>query len=183
MRIDIEQALQKFNTKTFGRKNIIEKAESLLRADEQVLFISPSNIVITTVNTGKKNKLPGIFVLTDKRILFHCKVLFEETTETTELSKIDSINCFGNGLTGGHIEIHTRTKSYDILVSYKKTLMNEIKDTFENAINSYTQNEASGNIETDILQQIEKLAELRDKTILTEQEFQEKKQVLMAKLK
>ncbi|MNJ71419.1 hypothetical protein D3C77_679620 [compost metagenome] len=62
--------------------------------------------------------------------------------------------------------------------------MNEIKNTFEEAINNYTQNKGSGikKSDTDILQQIEKLAELRDKDILTEEEFQEKKQALMARL-
>lgn len=184
MRQDIEQALERFKVNTFGNKKIIEKAESLLRADEQVLYISPTNVVVTAVNTNKKNKLPGVFVLTDNRILFHYKIVFDEFTDTSELSKIDSINCFGNGITGGHIEIHTRTKTYDILVSYKKALMNEIKDTFEQAINNYTQNKATGNQQSnpDILQQIEKLAELRDKDILTEEEFQEKKQALMARL-
>lgn len=184
MRKDIEYALQKFKVKTFGNKKNIEKVESILRADELVLYISPTNVVITSVNTSKKKKLPGVFVLTDKRILFHYKIAFEESTDTTELSKIDSINCFGNGITGGQIEIHTRTKTYNILVTYKKDLMNEIKDTFEEAINNYTQNNGFGNKEsdTDIMQQIEKLAELRDKDILTEEEFQEKKQVLMARL-
>ncbi|MBO9599221.1 MAG: SHOCT domain-containing protein, partial [Cohnella sp.] len=86
-----------------------------------------------------------------------------------------------------HIQIHTLTKTYDILVSYNKTIMNDIKDTFENAIKSYNRNESSGNQGTgtngtDILQQIEKLAELRDKAILTEEEFQEKKQALISKL-
>ncbi|REK77749.1 SHOCT domain-containing protein [Paenibacillus paeoniae] len=184
MRKDIEQALEKFKVNTFGNKKIIEKVEALLRADEQVLYISPTNVVVTAVNTNKKNKLPGVFVLTDNRILFHYKIAFDESTDTSDLSKIDSINCFGNGLTGGHVEVHTRTKTYDILVSYKKALMNEIKNTFEEAINNYTQNKVSGNKEsdTDILQQIEKLAELRNKDILTEEEFQEKKQVLMARL-
>lgn len=76
------------------------------------------------------------------------------------------------------------TQTYNILVTYKKDLMNEIKNTFEEAITNYTQNKGSGNKEsdTDILQQIEKLAELRDKNILTEEEFQEKKQALMARL-
>lgn len=184
MRQDVEQAIQKFNIKTFGNKGNIEKAETLLRSDEQVLYISPSNVVVTAVNTRKNQKLPGVFILTDQRILFHYKVLFDESTETTELSKIDSINCYGNGLTGGHIQIHTRTKTYDILVSYKKALMNEIKDTFENAISSYSRNEGYANkgTDTDVLQQIEKLAELRDKAILTEEEFQAKKQVLMDRL-
>jgi len=78
------------------------------------LYFSPTNVVVTAVNTNKKNKLPGVFVFND----------------------------------------------------------------------NYTQNKASGNQQSnpDILQQIEKLAELRDKDILTEEEFQEKKQALMARL-
>lgn len=70
MRKDVEEALQKFQVKTFGNKKNIERAESKLRSDEKVLFVLPSNVSITTVNTRKRQTLPGVFILTDKRFLF-----------------------------------------------------------------------------------------------------------------
>lgn len=186
MRKDIEEALEKFQVKTFGNKKNIERAESELKDDEKVLFIIPTNATITTVNIRKKESLPGVFILTDKRFLFLYKVLLSHNIETGTLDTINSINCSGNGLTAGHVQIHTITKSYDIIVSYKKKIIKMIHDTFLSAKETYDNNlranDSSSIGNTDIVAQIEKLSELRDKNILSEKEFETKKSELLSRL-
>lgn len=186
MRKDVEEALKKYQVKTFGNKKNIERAESKLRNDEKVLLVLPSNVNITSVNIRKRETLPGVFILTDKRILFIFKVLLSENMEAATLDAINSINCSGNGLTGGHIQIHTITKSYDILVSYKKNIMEMIQDTFLSAKETYDNNlrvgASSSTSDTDIIAQIEKLSQLKDKSILSEEEFETKKAELLSRL-
>lgn len=111
MRDDIMRALEEFEIKTIGNKKNIEKAEALLSASEKVLFISPTNLIVTTANTRKKENLPGVVILTDQRVVFNFQIMFSSSTEIVALDEIRSINSNTNGMTGGHIELHTMTKT------------------------------------------------------------------------
>ncbi|MGL4485316.1 MAG: PH domain-containing protein [Anaerovoracaceae bacterium] len=137
MREDVKKAIQDFEIKTFGNFKNIEKAENLLSNDEKVLYVAPTNIVVTSINTKKKEKSPGVIFLTDKRVLFSFNILFSSQTEVFSLDEIRSINCYGNSLLGGHVEIHTIVKTFDFLVSYKNDMLQKIRQTFENAKKSY----------------------------------------------
>ena len=98
--------------------------------------------------------------------------------ETFALSEIKSVNSSGNSLTGGHISVHTMTKTLDILVTYKKKVMQEIVDMINKVVYDYNNstNEAGSN---NNLQQIEKLYELYEKGILSKEEFETKKKKLL----
>ena len=91
-------------------------------------------------------------------------------------------------MTGGHLEIYTITKTYDILVSYRQDMMQYLQELFMWAKNNAAENNNVGfnktntNQNPDIISQIERLAELRDKGIITDDEFQNKKQELLLKL-
>lgn len=179
MRADVEQAIKKFEIKTFGNKGNIENAEKNLWDTEQVLYVSPTNAIVYTINTRKKEKLPGVFILTDRRVLFFFKAGFSEASIIFNLSEVNSINCSGNGLSGGHIEIHTVTKTLDILVTYKKEIMREIQNTINNAI-SKCQGQVQSN--TSVLEapdEIRKYKQLLDDGIITQEEFEAKKKQLL----
>ncbi len=182
MRADVERLLNEFEVKTFGNKKNIEKAESIIDNNETLLFIYPTNLVITTVNTRKVEKLPGVVILTDKRLCFSYQIMFSHSTEIVNLDEIRAINSSGNGLTGGHIEIHTMTKTYDMLVSYKKDLINKILKVFEDAKNQATNHNNSSSNGNDIIEKIENLSALKEKGIISEEEFQQKKAELLSKL-
>lgn len=185
MRSDVVQALEEYEIKTLGNKKSIEKAEELLSSDEKVLFVTPTNLVITATNTRKKEKLPGVVFLTDQRIMFHYQILLGSSTEVVTLDEIRSINSNANGITGGHIEIHTMTKTYDVLVSYKRDMVQAILQTFEKAKADFATKASvpASSIESGgVLEQIEKLADLNKKGILTDEEFKAKKTELLAKI-
>lgn len=182
MRDDVKQALAQFEVKTFGNQKNIEQAERLLDANEHVLLAMPTNLIITTTNTRKKEKLPGVVFLTNRRFLFHYKVLFNSSTEIVPLEEIRAFNSSGNGITGGHVEIHTLTKTYDMLVSYNQSIMQKIQNTFESAKNSASLNNQGNVQQPDVFDQIEKLAALKEQGILSEEEFQQKKTELLSKL-
>ncbi|MDE6675443.1 MAG: PH domain-containing protein [Acetatifactor sp.] len=174
MRSDVEAALKEYNIKTFGNKKNLERVEGLFGPTEKVIYISPTNAVIKSVNINKTESLPGIFALTNERILFSFKAGFEESMETFSLSEIKSVNSFGNGISGGHIEIHTMTKTIDILVSYKKEAMQQVVNAIRNAQNSFNTSGGSSD-----LSQIESLHDLLQKGIITQEEFDAKKKQLL----
>lgn len=184
MRNDIIQALEEYEIKTIGNKKNIEKAEALLNSSEKVLFVTPTNLVVTATNTREKKKLPGVVILTDQRMLFYYQIMFSSSTEVVALDEIRSINSNTNGMTGGHIELHTMTKSYDILVSYKRDMVQKIVQVFEKAKRDFA---ASANASTStagnnsILEQIEKLLDLNKEGIITDEEFKTKIEELQAK--
>lgn len=177
MREDVKAALAKFDIKTFGSKKNIEKVEAMLWEGEHVVFIMPTNAAIHSVNTRNKTKLSGVFALTNQRVLFHHKAGFSEAIEAFELNEIKSVDSSGNGISGGHISIHTMTKTLDILVTYKKDVMQEIQNAIYTAIDAYnnTDKTVSGND----LGQIEKLHDLYKQGIITQEEFQIKKKQLL----
>ncbi len=178
MRDDVKNLLAKYEISSFGNKKNIERAEEKLKEGEKVALILPTNAIIYSLGTKKKEKLPGVFLLTDKRVLFCYKAGFSESVYTFSLSEVKSVDCSGNGISGGHIEIHTLTKSLDLLVTYKKMVMQEMLDTINKTVAEYG-NSAQVSEAGDDLQQIEKLYELYKKGIITEEEFQAKKQQLL----
>lgn len=184
MRSDVERAISDFEINTFGNKKNIENAEIMLTEDEKVLFVTPTNLTVSNSNTRKRETVPGVVFLTDKRIVFYYQALGNFASDIVPLSEIRSINSSGNGLTGGHIEVHTIMKTYSILVTYKRSLVQKIQQTFESAKNNCgsVQNTIKQEPEQNVLNQIEKLAALKDKGIISEEEFQTKKSELLARL-
>lgn len=182
MRKDVEEAIKKFKVKTFGNKKNLERSLSNLWEGEEVVYISPTNAIIRDNNTLEEKKWPGIFILTDKRAFFYYKAGSLEGKEAFELSEIKSINCHGDGLTGGHIKIDTVVKSLDILVIYKKDIMKEIQDTIDRTVYNY-KNPSNGNRDdvkiSSEADEIRKYKNLLDEGIITQEEFEAKKKQIL----
>lgn len=177
MREDTESALAEFEIKTFGNQKNIAAAETLLHADEHVLFVTPTNITVTNANTRKREALPGVVFLTDKRLVFQYKVLMSFSTEVVSLDEIRSVSGSGNGLSGGHVEINTLTKSFDILVNYKRDIVQRVQQVFEAASKNFRAVPAGscGSAADEIL----KFKGLLDSGIITAEEFEAKKKQLL----
>ena len=189
MRNDVEQAIEKFKIVTFGNKKHIEKSQAMLTDDETVLFVTGTNLTISYNTSGGTGFFPGVLFLTDKRVFFNYSALGTFSSDSISLDEIRSVNYYGNGLTGSHIQIHGLIKSYDFLVTYKKNITQLIAQEFETAVNNYKAQQAALNSSTpsntpqpDIADQIKKLAQLRDEGILTEEEFQSKKTDLLSRM-
>lgn len=182
MREDLTKVVDEFGVKL--SKNDEKRIDEVIEKNETILFASNTNCVIKSVNTNKTDKYPGIAILTDKRFIFTYKIMLSWTIEAFPVSEIQALNCSGNGLTGGHVQIHTVVKTYDILVTYKKGIAQKIESTFESArMNSANSGSATSlNSNVDITEQIEKLANLREKGILSDSEFEEKKKELLSRI-
>lgn len=136
------------------------------------MLLPNENIQIVT-NCNLKDQ-PGVITLTDKRIIFTSKVLFTSVKKETQLeniTSIDSESAFTNKI---------------IITSYNKdvfTITSIDKAVGEKLIQLYNSLKHRQDIpvpEDSLgLSDLEKLAELRDKGIITNSEFdQKKKQIL-----
>lgn len=176
---DIEPILKKFEVKTFGNNKNIEKFMELIKDDEDLLFISPTNLTIKNVNTNKSEMLPGICALTNKRFVFQYKVLFQTKIESINIENIDNISCEGDSISGGHVIINSLSKTYSILVSYKRDIMQLIQETFESAIQNSKKGSNNNCTPSSAADEIRKYKELLDMGAISEEEFEKKKNELL----
>lgn len=180
MRKDVQRAIEKFEIKTFGSKRDIEKGEKLIKNDENVLFVTPTSLNIINVGASRKEKHGGAIFLTNKRILFFSGALSSSNIDSISLDEIRSIDY--SNLVTINIRIHSLTKIYDFTVSSKKQNLTKIQKEFENAKKKFYQINYTNSNDSNIIEQIEKLAALREKGIITEIEFENKKSDLLSRL-
>jgi hypothetical protein len=123
----------------------------------------------------------GIFVATEKRLIFFSKKLFGYDLETFPYKSLSSIEQ-SKGIMG-----HTIT----IIASGNKATIKWISTgdvaQFTQFVNTKIGNQNQENSQStsnvkDIPSQIQRLSELKDKGILTEEEFLSKKSVLLSKM-
>lgn len=159
-------------TNFFGRKEVNELPN-----------IIQENEIIKSLIQGTYNNGSGILVLTDKRMIFVDKGVLSLKTEDFPLSKITSIQ-FESGLLLAKIKIHTSSNVAEI-ANVEKDAGKLFVDFARNQIEEHESKGSNSQPiqqQPDILGQIEKLAELKDKGILTEAEFNEKKTKLLEQL-
>lgn len=185
MRDDTNQVIHQFKVTVFGNKKLIEQAEELVEPEEKVRFLSPTNATIVSPNLRKKEKVPGVIILTDSRIIFYNKVLRNNTTEIIPLDKVTTVNSHYNGLTGGKIDIFAETKSISFLVKYKLEVVEMVQITFLRAVDTYkksqntNQDELCINRKENHLNDIRELKSLLDDGIITEEDFNKKKKEIL----
>lgn len=134
-----------------------------------------------TKRMGQDSVRNGIFIATEKRVVFFAKKLMGYDMESFPLSKVSAIE-MSKGIMGKSINMKMSGNDAKIkwvnqgnpeeLVSYVREHMGE-----NSAPQPATQAAAD-----DIPTQIQKLASLKDAGILTEEEFATKKAELLAKM-
>ncbi|RLP81403.1 hypothetical protein D9V34_11970 [Mycetocola lacteus] len=187
MRQDAEVALKRFNVVTFGKKKHLERVEAEISPDERIIFITPSNTTFTDHTTRKRETLPGVFVLTSERIIVDSKVLLDQKTFTMPLTEIRSVSVRGNGLTGGYVQLQTQVNTIETLVTYKKDVIRDISEAFTEAIEEAKHvaqrvSAPQDSAPIDLAEQIEKLWNLLQAGVLTQEEFNLKKAELLGRL-
>lgn len=159
----------------FGRKEIKELPNIL--ADNEII----DNIIQGTYNNGQ-----GILVSTDRRLVFVDKgLLFGLKVEDFPLDKISSIQ-YETGIMWGKVKIHTTSNVASIeqvdkaaarkFGEFVRDKLSRPKETV--AVQPQPQTAAQPNV----LEQLEKLGQLKTAGILSEEEFAEQKKKLLEKL-
>jgi hypothetical protein len=124
----------------------------------------------------------GQFVLTDKRVCFYSKALFEEIYETIPLAKITSVET--SSLMGYRVlRIHTPHDDLEFKTRESKVLFDNLLTHLETLRNEPTGGSIAATPSPDfIADQIKKLGELHKAGLLTDDEFNAKKKQLLARL-
>lgn len=136
MRNDIIKAINTFpSTKMTNSKINIQKAECILHHDERVCFAATASCAITTTKTMKSEKIYDTVFLTDKRFIVYSKTLGLERSFFVDIQNIRWVNCTPSSLSGGKIEIHTDTHTYQVSLKCKRVELQQIYSLFENAKN------------------------------------------------
>lgn len=187
--MNIEEYVKNNKTYNLMNKSAIQKAQNLIENDEEILYALVTNIS-TDKNTNTnfknqlfggamqfKNVLSGVIAITDKRIIF-CNSTLGTTNEKQMMIKdIKSIDEHINGLTKtGELRINGITETFVIKI-LKKGIEQEIKKAINIArsnINTDDKNFTISNAD-----EIRKYKQLYDDGIITQEEFEKKKQELL----
>ncbi|HRG77785.1 MAG TPA: PH domain-containing protein [Leptospiraceae bacterium] len=184
---DVDQAIDKIPDRV-GFGGVKEKIKQYLIKDEQIIKALIANVGINSSGEKLKvkalefsNKKPGIFVITSNRVFHVSKVLWKVEFEQISLDQIDSVE-FKAGIIFANIRIYGRNNIMEIDMS--KPDAEAYARLINNAMESYKHPTATVPTATqpDPLAQIQKLAELKEQGILSEEEFNEKKKQLLARL-
>jgi hypothetical protein len=159
--------------RVFGRKEV-RHLHHLLRGTEHVLVLGQ----------GQYEKKQGLVVLTDQRLFFFEKsVLGQETVEEFSLKSISSMET-GKKMTGERLVVHVSGNRSEIK-GMLHGQADEISREFHKLQSEHAQQAApvaTTVAADDPLAQLERLATLREKGILSEEEFEQKKTELMERI-
>ncbi len=186
MRSDLQKAFDSAKSKGILNplvgKGMYEFTETQFLSGEQVLYLGTFNVGILTAGEAIqikpfdiKNKTAGVFVVTSKRVL-HCqKILFNTKTEQIALDKINNLESKG-GLLFSVLRIQSITNVMEIDIP--KNELGIVTRAISEAIEMAKASTPSPT-ETDPLEKIKKLGELRASGLLTDEEFAKKKEELL----
>lgn len=208
MREDIQKAIKEYEIATmpFFKKEA-EASEKYLGTEEKVILCLDGNFCISYPDPTKKISLYGITLVTNKRVFIYYKPKKEGLIDEILLGEITDIKVFSPSLYDDHIQVYSADKIYDFpirtkqkglvisIAQSKQAAFAKIYRAFMFAINpngfEITKNEAQkteapvtsdATDKSNIPEQIEKLAALKDKGIISEEEFQNKKTELLSRL-
>lgn len=199
MREDTQKALREYEISTFLFKSNIEEAEKLINDDEKVILVLTTNFSITYPDPTKRTAYPGVVFVTDKRMILYYKPLHDGISDIVSIKDIKDIQLIKEVMTGiNHIQVYTEDKLYDFTVAPKqKAFKISTSASVTNAVNKIyraflfaknpngfkkSESEKSTDQSADIPEQIEKLSDLKNKGIISEEEFQAKKTELLSRL-
>jgi len=159
-------------------KKLTQLAKEHLQVDEEIKHIISGQY--ETKILGKDSIRKGIFLATNKRLVFFAKKITGFELEVFPYSNISSIE-MSKGIMG---------HSMSFFASGNKAKMKWIKEENKGDVQKFVEyvkenigkKSSSENSSSDIADQIKKLADLRQKGILSEDEFQSKKTQLLSKM-
>lgn len=121
----------------------------------------------------------GQLELLEDRVRLRKKVLFKETIKEVSINQISAVEFKKAGLTGGHIRFSfpgAQADSMEDMIMFtrdQESAFEKLKEAVEKKIKEGSTAPKPG------LDELEKLAALKDKGIITEEEFQAKKKQIL----
>lgn len=164
----------KRNKKVLYYLNIIswKKVNKIIENNENVLY---ATIIKFSFLPSLKKKTTGIFVVTSKRIIVYC-IQFT-IIKHLYIKHIESVEETTNFINQKTIVLKGLNEIYNIYCSVSES--KKILEAIHKLRESFLVNKTIINNQEDYISQIERLSELRNKGIITDEEFTEKKRKLL----
>lgn len=164
------------------RKGLPPKAESVTKENKHFTQFKAAHLlsnerVLAHVAAYRKDvEFEGVAVLTDKRLVFFREGTLSAKFEPLPLSKVSSVEG-QKGLLNYKFKARTSGDSLEILVVGENSNAEAFVRAVQEAI--HTPEPTIAHLNSDPVEQLRKLGELRDSGILSEEEFLEKKAVVL----
>ena len=171
LRPDIEAAKARMNIK-FGAGRELKKLVEHLWHDEQV----------QEMTTGTYGGGQGLVVLSDRRLMFIKEGRVKRTSEDFPLDKLSSAQWSSGMLTGTIVVFASGNKAeiQNVNKTDGKRIVDILRARLSGPSPQTPQPSATGT--TDPMEQLRKLAELRDAGVVTPEEFESKKAEILARM-
>lgn len=185
----VEEAIKNSGTKNILAGASTKKAQSMLQPNEEVLYAINTNIIIedykkTLINNNKgmfslKNAINGVIVITNNRVLFCSSILGNVNQKQILIKDIQSIEENNNVFGYGQMRICGITDTFLINVQ-KRNIANDMKNIiYEIQNKSREQQSITVNNNSSAADEILKFKQLLNEGIITQEEFERKKQELL----
>lgn len=178
----IKEAIERSGTKTRFALPSVNKAESMLLPNENVIYAINTNVSMEPTNKlstkiSIKNKLSGVVVLTDRRVFFCSSILGKKEVKEFLIDKIQSMDDISGLLGNSQLRIKSITETLVIDLSKRnlEIMKNEINLLIQNRSSKEVSNKPTGSGADEIL----KYKSLLDQGIITQEEFDKKKKELL----
>lgn len=143
MREDIEKAIKKHRS-ILGSKKEIEYFTLMLSDTESVLFISQTNMIITSLlGNSEIEKTMGVLALTSERVIFVSRVFTFCTVHTFDLTEIRSIGFREYGSVRSQIRIDIIDRRFNFNITNMN--MKSVQSEFDRAIKTESKSDAQDN--------------------------------------
>ncbi len=188
MRPETERVIAELGISKFDKKNRaqLEEIEKTFVEDEHAIYAAKLNVTAVALGARKKESYPAAVVcFTNKRMIVNQKTAMYSGAFTIDLKDVRSVTSHGSSASNGYIDLTTDTMKYEILASHKKEERERVQNLIADTVKECQASEgASAGMSSreDIFAQIERLGKLRDKGLLTDEEFDTKKSELLARL-
>lgn len=183
-------AVKRSGTTTFLYKSAIKSAQDIISSGENVIWAQTANIyknpilgeLSTEIELVNSDLLPGVIVVTDRRILFVYSMLGSSTTKEIRISDIRTLDAKANFTR----EVLRIVGTSNMIVTFaKRQVMAGLKNAINEAIarkniqrtptSASAQTTDNDALEASDIQQLQALKQLYDTGVITAEEFAAKK--------
>lgn len=195
MRPDLEKAFKDSKANMIGFKGSVKSLEKYLSDEEDILFATTGNVDLNPTdelivdNLSIKGKEPTVLVITNKRILLYYKVMFNEKFEQFPVGEVREHSIARNSLVGSKLRVCTLTRTFDMDLKCKKDLIEKIDNVFQTikkdsiACSGEAKDKPTDpQNDNEAIEKLEKLARLRDTGVISENEYNNKKEELLKRI-
>lgn len=190
----IDEAIKISGTTNILAKGSTKKAQALIENNEEVMYALNTNVLIEDTNStlmkstkgmfSVTNGLNGVVVVTNKRVIFCSSTLGNSKIKQILIQDITSIDENINGLTKmGQFRIQGITETFVINI-YKSKIVDELRNAIYKSQEMQNKSSSEANTIVNSYQssnadEILKFKQLLDEGIITQDEFERKKQELL----